>query len=65
MKTSATRGFRLEIVTMCTVGIISTRAKHAFSARRLNLALSSHVTVSLEEQYAIETSNKSNVDDKA
>jgi hypothetical protein len=39
MKTSATRAFRVEIVAMCTVGIISTRAKGAFNARHLNLAL--------------------------
>jgi hypothetical protein len=38
MKTSATRAFRVEIVAMCTVGIISTRAKRAFNARHLNLA---------------------------
>jgi hypothetical protein len=37
MKTSATRAFRVEIVAMCTVGIISTRAKRTFNARYLNI----------------------------
>jgi hypothetical protein len=36
MKTSATHAFRVQIVAMCTVGIISTRA---FNARHLNLTL--------------------------
>jgi hypothetical protein len=38
MKTSATRAFPKEIVAMCTVGIISARAKRAFNPRRLNFA---------------------------